>query len=76
MADVQIEQLWKVSSVIRADVSALRQDVAGLQERSALRGAQLDQQASEIRALSHRISWLIGGLAALVVIAQLIVPGA
>ena len=74
MSGVQIEQLWVVSSEIRTDVSALRQDVAGLRERSTLRGAQLDQQAAEIRALSHRMSWLIGGLAALVVIAQLLVP--
>ena len=74
MPEAQIENLWRVTSGIRADVSSIKEDMASLRERSNLRGAQLDQQASEIRALSHRMSWLIGGLAALVVIAQLLVP--
>ena len=75
MGEAQIEKLWQVTHGISADVSAIRQDLSGLRERSQLRGAQLDQRASEIRALSHRMAWLGGGLAALVIIAQLLVPG-
>lgn len=70
----QVGELWGVTSSIRADVSEMKADIAVLRERTGMRDAMMERQANNLRHLESRISWLMGGLAALVVISQMLLP--
>lgn len=70
----QIGKLWGVTSSIRADVAEMKADIAVLRERTAMRDAMMERQAANLRHLESRISWLMGGLAALVVVSQMLLP--
>ena len=70
----QIGKLWGVTSAIRVDVSEMKADIAVLRERTAIRDTMMERQADSLRSLESRISWLMGGLAALVVISQMLLP--
>lgn len=70
----QIGKLWGITSSIREDVSEMKADIAVLRERTVMRDAMMERQASNLRSLEGRISWLMGGLAALVVVSQMLIP--
>lgn len=70
----QIGKLWGITSSIREDVSEMKADIAVLRERTTIRDSMMERQASSLRSLESRISWLMGGLAALVVVSQMLLP--
>jgi len=70
----QIGKLWGITSSIREDVADMKADIAVLRERTTIRDAMMERQAANLRSLESRISWLMGGLAALVVVSQMLLP--
>jgi len=70
----QIGKLWGITSSIREDVSEMKADIAVLRERTVMRDAMMERQSDNLRSLEARISWLMGGLAALVVVSQMLIP--
>ncbi len=70
----QIGKLWGITSSIREDVSEMKADIAVLRERTSIRDAMMERQSSSLQSLESRISWLMGGLAALVVVSQMLLP--
>ena len=70
----QIGKLWGITSSIREDVADMKADIAVLRERTSIRDAMMERQSASLRSLESRISWLMGGLAALVVVSQMLLP--
>jgi len=78
MAQEQINDLWKVTNGIRTDVGEIKIAVARMEERSAVRDAQVSANALSIEKLQHKIYLWIGATVAagyiLQTITQFLIP--